>query len=128
MPKTKLGRYRGQVGVFVIREKDQVLYVGWARDIYDCCCRYFNKDGPLEEYEIKQASFELLLCSLYRAKKVTQILRNHLQPSKNTLYLPPKLNRNERQQKQRLLTYYRQHSFFESSTGDHKSDEEKAKE
>lgn len=122
MPKTKLGRYRGKVGVFIIRDKDQVLYVGWANDVYGSCCRYFSKGGPLQTYEIKKASFEILLCPERKAKKITRILRGHLQPLHNTVSMPPKLNRNEKQQHIRLLNLYRQDSFFEGTEGEHQTD------
>jgi hypothetical protein len=122
MPKTKLGRYRGNVGAFIIRDKDQVLYVGWANDVYGTCCRYFSKGGPLQNYEIKKASFEVLLCSERKAKKITRILRDYLQPLHNTISMPPKLNRNQKKQYLRLLNLYRQNSFFESTEGEHQSD------
>lgn len=122
--KSKLGRFRGRVGVFVIRENNKVLFVGWAKDVYGSCCRYFYKDGPLQDYEIKRASFEVLLCNQHRAKKITKVLRNYLQPTHNTAYLPPMLNRNERIQRIRLLNQYRQDSFFETPIGDHQTDEQ----
>ncbi len=123
MPKTKLGRYRGKVGAFIIRDKDQVLYVGWANDVYGCCCRYFYKGGPLQDYEIKKATFEILLCPERKAKKITRILRGYLQPLHNNASMPPKLNRREKQQTKRLLNVYRQDSFFESAKGEHQTDE-----
>lgn len=123
MPKTKLGRFRGRTGVFIMREGDLVLYIGWANDIYGTCCRYFSKNGPLEMYEIKQANFEVILCRENKTKKITRILKDYLQPLKNTLYFPQKLNSRERQQKQRLLNLYRQGSFFKEDFGDHKTDQ-----
>ena len=123
IPKTKLGRYRGAVGAFIIRDKGQVLYVGWANDVYGCCCRYFCKDGPLQDYEIRKVTFEVLLCSKRKAKRITQILRIYLRPSHNTIYMPPKLTKNEKRQHKLLLNLYRQNSFFESTGGEHQTDE-----
>lgn len=122
MPKSKLGRHRGKVGAFIIRYKDQVLYVGCGNDVYSSCCRYFRKGGSLQSYEIQKVSFEILLCSSRKAKTITRTLRTYLRPNYNNVSMPLKLNKYEKKQHIRLLNFYRQDSFFESTEGEHKTD------
>lgn len=118
----KLGYYKGITGVFVIRQKEQVLYVGWSTDIHGTCTRYFCKNGYLAAYDIKTVNFELIITQNRKARKLTKILKQELQPIHNEKRLPTRLNSYEHAQYQRFYKKYCSDSFFIENLGEAKSD------
>ena len=122
MPKTRLGRFRGRTGVFVIRQNDKLLYVGWSTDVYTTALSYFGRNRSLSNYNIKQVTFEVILCTSIKAKILAKILRFKLKPQHNVQFLAPKLSKYQQTQSKKLLNFYHKESFFETPEGEHKTD------
>jgi hypothetical protein len=118
-----LGKFQARVVVFIIRQKGVVLYVGWSRAVQTSCSRYFRKNGPLSNYDIKRLSFELILSTPIQAPRLGRELRHRLRPIINYQYNLPALNTKERSQHERFWEYYQQNSLVASKYGDHQSDQ-----
>lgn len=121
LPQKQLGRYRGQKGVYIIRQKDLVLYVGTSSDIYKTVMRLFQNGGKLSQYDHNKLTFEIVLTS-FRTPSVESVLKRHFEPVLNrkaaALVNP---SQHQKQQISRILDAYNAQTRFEVK-GEHQTD------
>lgn len=98
-PRKQLGRYRNRKGYFVIRQQDEVLYIGKSKNIWHSVLRLFEKGGKLSHLNRDRMTFEVILSEL-RSSFIKQVLINELQPKYNI-----------RKAANRPLTYYQKQQF-----------------
>lgn len=60
LDRSKLGRYRGKRGIFVIRQDDKVVLVGSSKQLYKAITRIFQKGGPLAHLDSMDFEFDIL--------------------------------------------------------------------
>ncbi len=107
-----LGRYRHKKGIYVIRLKDQVIYIGNSVNIYKSGLRLFQKGGVLQAIPVQKVSFEILLTSM-RLSSVEMVLKRHFQPQYNYIgKLPNHQSTYEKKQIQRIQNIYFSQSRF----------------
>jgi deoxyhypusine synthase len=107
-----LGRYRHKKGVYVIRIKDQVIYVGNSVNIYKSGLRLFQKGGVLSHLPVQKVTFEILLTTM-RLASVEMVLKRHFKPQYNYISkLPIHQSTYEKKQVERIKNTYLSQSRF----------------
>jgi len=121
IPQKKLGRYRDQKGVYLIRQGDQVLYIGETSNIYKAAMRLFQGKDTLSAFDYNKAKFEVIITSL-RSPSVADVLKRYFKPPYNkrirTVYKPTDY---EKRQSKRILEAYLEQSRFDVA-GEHQTD------
>lgn len=121
IPKKQLGRYRNRKGVFLIRLKEKVIYIGNSSNIYKAAQRLFQKDGVLNHIDIAKVKFEVVLSTL-RRPSVASVLKHHFTPKYNyKSKLAKVLSGYEARQAKRIKENYFTQSRF-TPEGDHQTD------
>ncbi|BDS12379.1 hypothetical protein [Aureispira anguillae] len=116
-----LGRYRKQKGVYVIRIKDQVIYIGISTNIYGAALRLFQKGGILSHIPVEKVSFEIIFSTLRRSS-IEMVLKRHFKPVYNYIAQEPNSYTSyEKKQIKRIKDTYLKQSRF-SNLGEHQSD------
>lgn len=107
-----LGRYRFTKGVYIVRQKEQVLYIGDSVNIYKSGLRLFQKGGVLSHIPIHNITFEIIFSPI-RLGSVEDALKQHFLPPYNYIRKRPVLlSKYEKKQIQRIKQHYFKHSRF----------------
>jgi excinuclease UvrABC nuclease subunit len=120
-PRKQLGRYRNRKGYFIIRQQDQVLYVGKSKNIWHSVLRLFEQGGKLSHLNRDRMTFEVVLSDL-RSSFIKQVLINELEPQYNTRKATKRpLTYYQKQQLKKIVAAYYSQTRFEIR-GNHQSD------
>ena len=120
-PRKQLGRYRNRKGYFIIRQQDQVLYVGKSKNIWTTAKRLFERGGLLSHIDSNRVVFEVILSEL-RSSFIKQVLINELEPQYNTRRATKRpLTYYQKQQLTKIVAAYYSQTRFEIR-GNHQSD------
>ena len=124
IPYNKLGKYRHCSGVFIVRHKEQIIYVGNSNgDICRAIYRLFQHQGKLASLDKNRLWFEIVLSTI-RRPPVRGVLVYHFKPEYNYIKQGKlKLSKSQKAQAKRILKTFSQLSRFENQ-GEHKSDRE----
>ncbi len=119
----QLGRYRDTAGVFLIRDKETVIYVGKSKNIYKAVLRLFQKGGLLEHLDRRILKFESIL-SNSRLGPIETVLKMRFKPPYNYIAKckPLTLSFYQKKQEQRIWEAYLEQTRFDVP-GEHQSDE-----
>lgn len=121
IPQKKLGRYRNQKGVFLIRQKEAVLYLGASENIYKTVMRLFQKGGILSHLDRDRLQFEVVTTSM-RSRTIENVLKRYFEPMYNKrINRNQDLNKHERRQHRRVLDAFLHQTRFEV-VGEQKTD------
>ncbi|MGH1338734.1 MAG: hypothetical protein ACRBFS_21650 [Aureispira sp.] len=123
----KLSRYDKHKGTFIIRDKkDRVLYIGFSKDLCNSIRRLFQNKGKLQQYDLRQVRYEVILTGLV-TPCFKSILQRHFKPLHNArIQSVRRLNSHQTWRAKNILQHYLQQSRFTplEVTGKHKTDSE----
>ena len=117
-----LSRYKKKKGVYLIRKKDKVLYVGTSTDIRQTVMRLFHRNGSLSSFNYSLLSFEIISTSL-RKPFIESVLKRLFNPPYNKRK-PRSMSHPlfyEKKQSQIILDSYLKQTRFEVE-GNHQTD------
>jgi len=117
-----LSRYRARKGVYLIRRKDTVLYIGSSSNIYKAVMRLFQNGGILSHLNRKKLVFEVIETRLL-FRNIETVLKRYFTPKYNKRIRPANNQTSyEKRHYKRLLTTYLDQSRFVEPQGEHQSD------
>lgn len=122
IPQKKLGRYRAKKGVYLIRHKGAVVYIGCSTSgLYKSVMRMFQEGRVLSHFDVRRVEIELVLTSL-QLSTVKNVLIRHFKPEYNQRFQALGLTTEyERRHYRRIKAAYLEQSRFET-LGEHQSD------
>lgn len=121
IPQKHLGRHRAAKGVYLIRNKEEVVYIGTSTDIYKTIMRLFQNQGALSDLDRNKLTFEVIYTTL-RTPSVESVLKRYFMPNRNRK--PKELTKpsaHEKKQEKRILEAYLEQTRFEAK-GNHQTD------
>lgn len=117
----QLGRYRSLAGLYIIRDREKVIYIGKSKDLYRGILRLFQKEGLLSHLDRRTYTFEVVFSTL-RLASLQIVLKKLFKPEYNYLAkYPEQLTKYQRQQNERFLEQYFEQSRFDMM-GDNQTD------
>lgn len=120
-PRKQLGRYRNRKGYFIIRQQDEVLYIGKSKNIWTTAKRLFERGGLLSHIDSNRVVFEVILSEL-RSSFIKQVLIHELEPQYNRRKAVKRpLTQYQREQLTKIKAAYYSQTRFEVK-GEHQSD------
>lgn len=122
IPQKKLSRYRASKGVYLIRYKGAVIYIGCSRSgLCKSVTRMFQEGRVLSHFDIRRVKIELVLTSL-QLNTVKNVLLRHFKPEYNKRFKALGITTEyERRHYRRIKRSYLEQSRFEMF-GEHQTD------
>lgn len=120
IPQKHLTRYKKKKGVFIIRLRGTVLYVGASTSMYKAIMRLFQKGGVLSEYDCQRCMFEIIETQL-RSPSVESVLKRQFAPKYNSrfkVWRPDTYY--EKKQAKKIWNWYLEQSRFDQAN--HRTD------
>lgn len=124
IPQKKLGRYRAKKGVYLIRYKGAVVYIGCSKGcLYKTVMRMFQEGRNLSHLDYNKVKIEIILSSI-QSSTIKNVLIRHFTPQYNERVQPLGITTEyERRHYRRIEAAYFEQSRFEVE-GEHKTDSE----
>lgn len=121
IPQKKLGRYRDQKGIYLIRQEEKVLYIGASENLYKAIMRLFQKKGALAHLDRDRLQFEIISTTLLSIT-VENVLKRYFEPKYNKrIQRIERPSKYEKRHFKRILDSYLGQTRFDVP-GEHQSD------
>lgn len=122
IPQKKIGRFRDQKGVYLIRHKGSVIYIGTSfKCLYRTIMRMFQKGRKLDHIDYNRVEIEIITTSL-RFSTIKNVLIRHFKPLYNEKVKHLGITTEyERRHFRRVLDSFLEQSRFEPR-GNHQTD------